>query len=420
MSFGQVFRDCIARGIVNTNDDTAAVFYDLDEIARRAVDIQSAFPSGSLHTTAIKANPLPYILQKLGVSGFGFECAGRTEIELALRAGAKHERIVFDSPAKTKEELEFALRSGLYINADSVAELERISGILTGISSESIIGLRINPQIGSGTISSTGVSAKESKFGVPLADAGDSIYEMYRRYPWLNGIHVHIGSQGYPVEKLVQGIKLIVQLAGEINKMTGGQIKYIDIGGGLPVKYKDTDTEYTMEDYSSRLKIEIPELFSGGYTIVTEFGRYIHANAGLAVSRVEYVKPGKERDILIIHLGADLFLRKSYNPQDWHHQISVLNPDGSAKTNTNSNMRQYHVAGPLCFSGDIIAYDVLLPVVSEGDYIVIHDAGAYTLSMWSRYNSRQIPKIIGFSVNNQEIITLKSREPLSAAAGFWN
>ena len=118
------------------------------------------------------------------------------------------------------------------------------------------------------------------------------------------------------------------------------------------------------------------------------------------------------------HVGADLFLRKCYNPDDWHHHITVVDKNGKLKTGTDIN--KYIVAGPLCFAGDVIARDLELPVVEEGDYILIHDTGAYTLSMWSRYNSRQMPKVIGYSTEHDTFEIIKGRETKEDLFAFWS
>lgn len=118
------------------------------------------------------------------------------------------------------------------------------------------------------------------------------------------------------------------------------------------------------------------------------------------------------------HVGADLLLRKCYNPGDWNHHITVVDKNGTIKTGTDKT--KYMVAGPLCFAGDVIARDLELPVVQEGDYILIHDTGAYTLSMWSRYNSRQMPKVIGYTYENNTFEILKEREPTGDLFDFWS
>jgi len=173
-----------------------------------------------------------------------------------------------------------------------------------------------------------------------------------------------------------------------------------------------------MEQYVTMLKTSCHELFSGQFRLITEFGRYIYANSGWVASRVEYVKREPGYNIIMTHVGADLLLRKCYNPDDWHHHISVVDKNGNLKTGTDSN--NYVVAGPLCFAGDVIASDLELPVTEEGDFLLIHDTGAYTLSMWSRYNSRQMPKVVGYYTENKGFEILKERESKEDLLDFWS
>lgn len=150
--------------------------------------------------------------------------------------------------------------------------------------------------------------------------------------------------------------------------------------------------------------------------MITEFGRHIHAPCGLAASRVEYVKDiGDGRRAAVIHLGADMFLRECYNPDDWPHEISLTDKDGLQKSGPLASV---DVAGPLCFSGDYLARDLSLPEVAPGDWLIIHDVGAYTFSMWSRYNSRFMPIILGHE--NGDFRVLKPRETLQDIVAFWS
>ena len=403
-------------------EHTALMFYDLSFIDDRINRLKKVFPETALHAIAVKANPLIKILSRIKNKGVGLEVASLPEIYIAEKAGFARENIVFDSPCKTREEIEYALQSGIYINSDSFAELDRIGEILKIRDSESRIGLRINPQVGTGSIKSTSVAGAISKFGVPLNENRQEIINYYLKYNWLKGIHVHIGSQGCPVPLLIEGIRKVLDLALEINrclaKESKSTVSVFDIGGGLPVSYYADKEPVTIEQYHAMLKETCPELFTGGFRLITEFGRYIHANAGWVAARVEYVKREPGYNIIITHVGADLLLRKCYNPGDWHHEISVTDKYGNLKTGTDSN--KYSVAGPLCFAGDVLATDLDLPVVVEGDYILIHDTGSYTLSMWSRYNSRQMPKVLGYHSENDTFELLKERESKEDLLDFWS
>ena len=410
------------KGLI-TEDDTAVIFYDLNFLNERIVNLQNLFPSNTLHAVAIKANPLITTLKKLNELGVGLEAASLPELYLAEASGFSADKIVFDSPCKTKKEIEYALKLGVYLNADSFDELDRIAEILKITKTTSIIGVRDNPQIGPGSIQSTSVAATVSKFGIPLNDNADKLKEYYLKYDWLKSIHVHIGSQGCPVPLIVGGIKKVLCFAIEVNDRLKKQpernlIETFDIGGGLPVSYHADKSQVSLEQYYALLALECKELFTGEFRLITEFGRYIHANTGWVASKVEYVKKENNYSIIMTHAGADLFLRECYHPKDWYHQISVANKYGKLKDDSIKN--SYIIAGPLCFAGDIIARDIVLPEVKEGDYILIHDAGAYTLSMWSRYNSRQIPKVIGYSVKPFQFEVMKDRECKEDLFNFWS
>ena len=409
------------RGILN-KDDTAIIFYDLDFLEERLKELGANFPGDTLHAIAIKANPLKAILSKINDHGFGLEAATLPELILALECGVPEDRIVFDSPCKTMEEVEFALQNDIHINADSFDEIERIASLNKDIDSKSPIGLRINPQVGTGAIKSTSVAGDISKFGVPVSTNREKIINVFLRYPWLRGLHLHIGSQGMPLDLLTKGVKVVYELGEEINKALENaglnkRIETFDIGGGLAVSYKFEKTPAGITDYRKSLEKNVPGLFNNNFRLITEFGRYVHTNTAWASSRVEYVKREKDYNIIMSHLGADFMLRECYNPRDWQHEITVLDKNGNLKS--DAPKEKYFIAGPLCFAGDVIGHDIELPRVDEGDVIIIHDVGAYTLSMWSRYNSRQVPVVLGYSKNIYGFEVLKERETVKGTIGFW-
>lgn len=403
------------------NNDTALIFQDIAYLQERINTLKLIFPKNTLHAVAVKANPLVKVLTKIKQASVGLEVATLPELFLAEQVNFAADKIIYDSPSKTIDEIEYALKLGVYINADSFDELDRIALLMKKQKTKSIIGVRVNPQVGSGSIKSTSVAENISKFGIPLKSNKDRLKEYYLKYDWIRGIHVHIGSQGCPVSLIVKGIGKVLTFAEQVNHFleqntNKNRITHFDLGGGLAVSYFQEKETVSMENYHALLKKNFHELFSGKYRLITEFGRYLHANTGWVASKVEYVKREKNYNILMIHVGADLLLRKCYNPDDWHHQITILDKNGNIKKGIDKI--RYTVAGPLCFAGDIIARDIELPVVEAGDYLLIHDTGAYTLSMWSRYNSRQIPKVIGYNKNAFEI--LKQRETKKDLFDFWS
>jgi diaminopimelate decarboxylase len=411
------------RGLI-TPDHTSIIFYDLSRLKDKIKELTDLFPANTLHAVAIKANPLTAILKHLCQLGAGAEAASLPELHLAEKAGFKSEKIVFDSPVKTVAELEHALRAGVHVNVDSFQELQRIEKLQKRIPTKSRIGVRLNPQVGEGKIAATSVAGTYSKFGIPLnpPENRKQLIDSFLKYEWLRGVHLHVGSQGCDVELLLRGIELIADFARETNERletTGAQrrIDIFDIGGGLPVAYRHDDQAVGMAEYKQRLVARCPSLFDGRFSLITEFGRYIHAHTGWVAARVEYVKHEDSLNTAMIHVGADMFLRECYHPEDWHHDITVVDQSGKAKSGAG---KTYVLAGPLCFAGDIIEKEIRLPEVAAGDYLLIHDAGAYTLSMWSRHNSRQIPRVVGYYDNGEDFEIIKERESLSDLWDFWS
>lgn len=401
-----------------TDDAPWAVFIDIDAVERRFDRLQSAFPDRTLHAVAVKANPVVELLERLVERGAGLEVASGGEIEVASRAGAPAARTVFDSPAKTRSELEESLCAGVAINADNLDEIERIADI--GPPPDARIGVRINPVVGAGDIDQTSVATASSKFGVSLTRQRRGLLEAFRRHRWLNGLHVHTGSQGLGLSRLVEGVRRCVEFADDIHRDLGDErIETIDIGGGLPVAYHPTDEAPDVEEYATRLRAEVPALFSNAWRPVTEFGRWIFGPCGFAASRVEYVNESPTGPIAIVHFGADLMLRTAYRPDDWHHEIDIFCPDGHPRSDDETEVT---VAGPLCFSGDVIARNRRLPRPRPGDLLMAHDVGAYTFSMWSRYCSRPFPRIFGVRQAGPDVTfeVLHPGEDRGDVATFWS
>ncbi len=425
LSVAVIMQKALSRKGLLSVADTALVFQDLDGMEERLDLLKSVFPENCLHAIAIKAMPLPTVLRKIGHAGAGLEAASLPELVLALKSGIHPSKIVFDSPVKTHKEIEFALRNHVHLNADSLDEIHRIAEIRPQTETQSTIGLRINPQVGEGKIRITSVAGDYSKFGVPMKSARYEIVKAYLDHDWLTGIHLHVGSQGCELPLLIDGVKAVADLAREINRELSAagktnRIATFDLGGGLPVAYTSQDKPPLMKDYAEALRNAVPELFDGSFHLITEFGRWVHVNNGFAASRIEYVKdemyPGSPKTAMI-HLGADMFIRECYLPEQWTHRLSVTAGEGKSKS--GSAVSQYMVAGPLCFQGDIIARNVLLPEVRPGDWLIVHDTGGYTLGMWSRYNSRQMPKVIGYRQQGLHFEILRERETPEDLWDFW-
>lgn len=402
-----------SRSLIDEHD-TALLFQDLSIIADRYQRLVSAFPEETLHAVAVKTNPLVPVLKHIQTLGAGMEAASIPEVMLAQHAGTSLDKIVFDSPAKTEAEIRQLSESmpGVRINCDSLAELSRFDKSGSSLR----LGLRVNPLISSDSIGYMNVGTSESKFGEPLSNREQIISECLA-HTSLDCLHVHLGSQFSDFAPTIRGIGLILELANDINRLgKKKKIRTLNIGGGFPVNYHHDQQAFEIEHYVNALRNELPRLFDGSYSLITEFGRYVHANAGWSMSRIEYVKPAGNSTNVITHLGADMFLRECYNPGDWYHEMFLLDAQGNEKSGLPVAC---NIAGPLCFGGDFIRRTVDLPEPSPGDWLAVQDTGANTFSLWSRHCSRQFPKVIS-CVGTNDIKIAKQRESIDSIIGFWS
>ncbi|MBC3840061.1 diaminopimelate decarboxylase [Streptacidiphilus sp. 4-A2] len=396
-------RAAAAAGLVG-EQRVAAGFLDVDGIRRTVAGLRAAFGTDTtvLHTFAVKAAALVPVLRLVADAGMGCEVASPGELALALAAGVPPERIVLDSPAKTGAELAQALRLGIAVNADNLAEVERIAVLIDGRAPASLLGLRVNPQVGAGSIGAMSTASEHSKFGEPLRDPGarERIRAAFARHHWLTRLHVHVGSQGCPLDLIAAGVHAVWELAEEINERAGRrQVTSLDLGGGLPVNFADDRITPTHADYAAHLRAAVPGLFDGGYALVTEFGRSVVAKHGFTVARVEYTKTVGGRRIALTHAGGHLATRTVFMPDSWPLRISVHRPDGTPRTGATEAQ---DVAGPLCFAGDLVARDRELPRIEAGDLVVLHDTGGYCTSAPWAYNSVPRPAVHGFSTAGGE------------------
>lgn len=395
-------------------EDTTIIWIDEDVLQAKVSQLQTSFPPSTLHAVAIKSNPLVKVLEQLVTWGVGLEAASMGEMALAKAAGCPNDRLVFDSPAKTQQEIREVITTykGCYLNADNLEELDRIPH-----DAAVKVGLRINMGKNVTGVQYLNVSERYSKFGAPIHER-EQIVAAVRAHPRVTGLHIHSGSQMDQLEQSVANISSLIQLANAINEAQPGKIRWIDIGGGLPVDYHNPSQD-ALAEYVALLEVHCPQLFDGSYQVITELGRWVHAQAGWTATRVEYVKPTDEGGVAVIHAGADLFLRECYTPGTWYHGLQVLDTAGAQKS--RRHQREYTLAGPLCFGGDIVDRERLLPEISAGDWIIIEDTGANSFALWSRHCSRAFPKVLACKAmgNRMEMNILRRRESFKDIIHFW-
>ncbi len=396
----QIIHRAINENIL-TENLTAVGIMDFDGLKKTVTDAYQAFPENFQHTFAVKANALVEVLKALREYGMGAEVASPGELKIALAAGFTTNEIIFDSPAKTLGDLRTCIKNNIAINIDNLQELARIDQLMLEYpNTQSIIGFRVNPQIGGGNISSTSTATATSKFGYALADENNrqALINIYQERPWLKSIHTHSGSQGCALSLMAEGIKVITELAEEINTTVGTQqVTRLDIGGGLPVNFSSEDVTPSFQEYAEVLKSAVPLLFSGKYQVKTEFGRAIAAKNGVIITRVEYTKNSGGRHIATTHAGAQIMTRTAFLPKSWPLRVTGFTCSGVQRTAENSAVVVTDVAGPCCFAGDLICVEKPLPKLTVNDYVMVHDTGGYYFSNHFDYNS--LPRIGVYAVS---------------------
>lgn len=369
--------------------------------------LHNAFPPHFKHCFAVKANPYLKILQQLQQAGMGAEVASLAELELSLKAGFSTDQIVFDAPVKTMQEIDRALSLGIAFNIDNFQELDRVIDWMNQDNSSSNIGFRINPQIGAGKVASTSTATMTSKFGIGLKDVGNrqKIINACNKNSWLNTLHVHVGSIGCSLELMCEGIASIVKLAEDINQTSHSkQIVNLDIGGGLPVDFKEDADSPEFTDFAAALSDRVPQIMDGSYHITTEYGRAIIAKNAVTLGRVEYTKTMGDLPIALSHIGVQTLLRTVNEPEDWQRRISAFDKDGQLK---QGQLIKQDIAGPACFTGDIIAHKRPLPLLHSGDYIMVHDTGAYHFSNHYQYNALPRLPVYSYIINDNLEVTFE-------------
>lgn len=401
-----ILRAAVREGLLDPEDALLAGFIDLDAVAATVDSLHRAFPDSVdvLHAFAAKANSLVPVLAELRTLGMGCEVAGPGELAQALAAGFDPERIVFDSPAKTRRELRQALDLGVAVNIDSWQELARIDELLADKAESgapeprSRIGVRINPQVGGGSIGATSTATANSKFGIALADEGNAerLVAAFRERPWLTWLHCHVGSQGCTPDLMAEGVAAAAGLAQRINGELGRrQVVGLDIGGGLPVDFHSDLAGPGYAEYVERLRVHAPALFSGGFRVVTEFGRSVLAKSGFTAAYVEYTKTAGGRAIAITSAGVQVATRTVFAPESWPLRISAHDATGAAK---RGEPVAQDIAGPACFAGDLVARARALPLLEPGDIVALLDTGAYYATTPFAYNSLLEPAVHGVRV----------------------
>lgn len=347
---------------------------------------------------AVKANSNLAVLNLLARKGAGFDIVSGGELQRVLAAGGDASKVIFSGLGKTTAEIEQALDAGIHcFNIESPAELERLNTIAMARGVRAPISLRVNPDVDAGTHPYISTGLKENKFGI----ASDEALDVYRRAARMEGIEVlgidcHIGSQLTSTEPFLDAIdRLLVMvdtLAGE-----GISISHFDMGGGLGVTYGKEQPPHP-SDLIAAVKGRFNER---DMTLLMEPGRSIAANAGIFLTRVEYLKCNEHKNFAIVDGAMNDLIRPALYGA-WQEIVPVVKKIGSRKT--------YDVVGPVCESGDFLGKEREL-VVEAGDLLAVRSAGAYGFVMSSNYNTR--PRSPEIMVDGDRHYVVRQRETVA-------
>jgi diaminopimelate decarboxylase len=344
---------------------------------------------------ANKANGNLAVLRQFANLGAAFDFASGGELRRVLAAGADVRRSVFAGVAKTEAEIRLALESGIFsFHVESEPELARINHVAGKLGATAPIAIRVNPDVDALTHAKISTGKSEHKFGIPLKFAG-AAYEAAAKYPHLalRGVQMHIGSQITEVAPILEAVQKVGALAAELKTRFG--IQYFSVGGGMGIVYREALASgqaawweaqpegrrpLSPEIYGAAL---LPMLKPLGLKILLEPGRFLVGNAGVLLTRVEYLKRGSGKNFLIVDAAMNDLVRPAM--YDAYHEIVPLHRD------TTRPSLVADVVGGICESSDCFARDRALQEVGEGEYLAFLSAGAYGRTMASGYNARPLP-----------------------------
>ena len=362
-----------------------------------------SFKKGLLKTNhlvcfAVKANSNIAILNLFASLGAGFDIVSGGELERVLYAGGDPQKIVFSGVGKTASEIEAALKANiLCFNVESRSELLRIEAVASKINIKAPISIRVNPDVDAKTHPYISTGLKDNKFGVDFNQALALYLEAKgMSYIEIKGIDCHIGSQITELKPFVDALDRVLSLVDQLKK-NDIHLSHVDIGGGIGICYQD-ESPPDFEIYTKEILSKIQSL---DVKIIFEPGRALVGNAGVLLSKVEYLKQNDVKHFAIIDAAMNDLMRPTL--YDAYHEIKIVREH-------DTKLQSFDVVGPVCESGDFIAKNRSLKL-KENDLICIMSAGAYGMSMSSNYNSRG--RAAEVMVDQDKIFEIRTREKSS-------
>jgi diaminopimelate decarboxylase len=397
---GQLMAEQVSVSSIAEQYGTPTYVYSRATLERHWRAFDDAF-SGFEHLVcyAVKANSNIAVLNVLARLGAGFDIVSAGELARVIAAGGDARKTVFSGVGKTEAEIEYALSVGIRcFNVESIPELTRIDAVAGRMGVLAPVSIRVNPDVDAQTHPYISTGLKENKFGIAIDDA-KSVYLQAQALPYLNvvGVDCHIGSQLTSVSPFVDALARVLNLIDELAEV-GIKIEHLDIGGGLGIQYR-SETPPSPADYAAALK---PLLAGRQLEILMEPGRAIAGNAGILVTKVEFIKPTEAKNFAIVDAAMNDLLRPALY-QSWQAINRVV-------LETTAESAVYDVVGPICETGDFLGKDREL-AVEQGDLLVIRSAGAYGFTMSSNYNSR--PRAAEVMVDDEQVYLVREREKIA-------
>jgi len=347
---------------------------------------------------AVKANSNLAVLQVLAALGSGFDIVSGGELERVLRAGGDPAKVVFSGVGKTVNEMQRALEVGIRcFNVESRSELQRLNDVAGECGKIAPISLRVNPDVDAKTHPYISTGLRDNKFGIAIDQALDA-YQVAAELPHLriNGIDCHIGSQLTEVAPFVDALQRVLMLVDRL-QATGIKLQHIDLGGGLGIRYSEHDNPPQPEQYAHALR---EQLGDRPLEILIEPGRAIAGNAGVLLTRVEYLKQSEGKNFAIVDAGMNDLARPALYDA-WHDIVPVQPRTGTAPV--------YDIVGPVCETGDFLGKNRVFNLI-EGDLLAVRSAGAYGFTMSSNYNTR--PRAAEVMIDGSNVYVVRERETI--------
>jgi len=373
---GQLFAEGVALSALAQRFGTPTYVYSRAHIEaqfRAYADALGDLPH--LVCFAVKANSNLGVLNLLARLGAGFDIVSRGELERVLAAGGEPSKIVYSGVGKSRDDMRRALEVGVHcFNVESTEELERLQQVAAEMGVTAAISLRVNPDVDAQTHPYISTGLKENKFGIDIEQA-PAVYARAADLPNLEvvGVDCHIGSQLTSLPPFLDALDRLLALVDRLAEQ-GIAIRHLDLGGGLGVRYRDEQPPLA-GDYIAAVR---QRMQGRALTLVFEPGRSIVANAGVLLTRVEYLKHTAHKDFAIVDAAMNDLIRPALY-QAWMNVIAVQPHEGDT--------RRYDIVGPICETGDFLAKDREL-ALAEGDLLAVCSAGAYGFVMSSNYNTR--------------------------------